>query len=100
MPPSKLLPDDLIVAEVQQAGTNLHASLYDQWPFKTGKSKRAWRIDLQPSGFTILNDVGYTGYIKPGSPILQANQRQAADHLSERLAELLPASMLKGLKDG
>lgn len=95
-----LLPMDLIVSEAQQAGTDLHASLYSSWPVKTGKSKRAWHIDLLPIGFTIVNEVRYTGFIKTGSPILQSNLRQTADNLSERLADLLPASMLKGLDDG
>jgi len=97
---TQALPKEVVEQRLHDAGRSIHGELRARWPIKTGKSMRAWNLILQPGGFTLENNVRYTGFIKGGSAIIDSTLDAVAKQTAEQIAQQLPAAMLNEAKDG
>lgn len=106
IPPEIHVPAEVIAEELRKAGATLHRNLRYHWPEKSGKSRRAWKLDTDPSGFLVTNDARntsqkpYSGYIKGSDQIISFNMTQTADNAAKDLASGLPSAILREVKHG
>ncbi len=53
---------------VHDSMDELKADIQEVWPIDTGASKAAWKVEEQPSGWAVTNNLDYSAFLWEGLP--------------------------------
>ncbi len=53
---------------VHDSMVELKTDIQAAWPVATGRSRAAWKVEEQPTGWAVTNHIDYSGYLWEGLP--------------------------------